>query len=52
MLADLIAVRRPSATAALSELARDGLVQRDGAGLLLHGDVLEAIDHLLDERVT
>jgi CRP-like cAMP-binding protein len=53
VLADLIAVRRPSATAALQELIRKGLVQRDEAGLVLHGDVLEALDiDVLDGTVT
>ena len=52
MIADLIAVRRPSASAALQQLTREGLVRRARSGLVLHGDVLEALGDLLDERVT
>jgi CRP/FNR family transcriptional regulator, cyclic AMP receptor protein len=50
-LADLVAVRRPSVTAALSQLRREGLVQRDTTGLILHGDVVGALDELLDQTV-
>jgi CRP-like cAMP-binding protein len=52
MLADLLAVRRPSATAALQQLVSEGLVQRDEEGLILHGDVMQRLDELLGERVT
>jgi CRP/FNR family cyclic AMP-dependent transcriptional regulator len=52
MLADLIAVRRPSATAALQQLISEGLVSRDEHGLILHGNVFDRLDELLGERVT
>jgi CRP/FNR family cyclic AMP-dependent transcriptional regulator len=47
MIADLIAVRRPSASSALQRLTREGLVQRDDHGLILHGDVLDTLGDLL-----
>jgi hypothetical protein len=49
MIADLIAVRRPSATSGLQQLTREGLVQREDDGLVLRGDVLDALDDLLQE---
>ena len=52
MLAELLAVRRPSATAALQQLVSEGLVQRDEEGLILHVDVMRRLDELLAERVT
>jgi CRP/FNR family transcriptional regulator, cyclic AMP receptor protein len=52
LLADLLAVRRPSATAALQELIGEGLVSRDEDGLILRGDVMERLDEVLRERVT
>lgn len=51
MLADLIAVRRPSATAALQQLIAEGLVRRDEEGLLLQPDVLFALEKHLEVRV-
>ncbi|HEY7622319.1 MAG TPA: helix-turn-helix domain-containing protein, partial [Solirubrobacteraceae bacterium] len=50
MLADLVAVRRPSATAALQQLTREGLVQRDGSELILHGAVLDSVGELLLDK--
>lgn len=38
MLADLVSARRPSVSTGLSEMARQGLVERIGAGWLLRGD--------------
>jgi CRP/FNR family cyclic AMP-dependent transcriptional regulator len=52
LLADLLAVRRPSATAALQELIGEGIVSRDEDGLILRGDVMERLDEVLRERVT
>jgi CRP/FNR family cyclic AMP-dependent transcriptional regulator len=52
MIADLIAVRRPSASAGLQQLIREGLVQRDHAGLILRGDMLAALEEPLDAHVT
>jgi hypothetical protein len=52
MLADLLAVRRPSATAALRQLMTEGLVSRDESGLILRGNVMDRLDELLRERVT
>ncbi len=43
LLADLIAVRRPSATAALQQLIAEGLVRRDEEGLILRRDALDAV---------
>jgi CRP/FNR family cyclic AMP-dependent transcriptional regulator len=37
-LADLVAARRPSVTTALQQLARQGLLGRDGDAWLLLGD--------------
>jgi CRP/FNR family cyclic AMP-dependent transcriptional regulator len=51
MLADLIAVRRPSATAALQKLIAEGLVRRDEEGLILQPEVLNALQEHLDEHV-
>jgi CRP-like cAMP-binding protein len=50
MLAELVAVRRPSATAALQQLTREGLVQRDGSELILHGAVLDSVGELLLDK--
>ena len=47
MLADLLAVRRPSATAALQQLMSEGLVWRDDEGLVLQSDVMERLDEFL-----
>jgi CRP/FNR family cyclic AMP-dependent transcriptional regulator len=44
LLADLVAARRPAVTTALGQLADEGLVVRDRGGLLLTGDLLEALD--------
>jgi CRP/FNR family cyclic AMP-dependent transcriptional regulator len=44
LLADLVAARRPAVTTALGQLAEEGLVVRDRGGLLLTGDLLEALD--------
>jgi CRP/FNR family cyclic AMP-dependent transcriptional regulator len=52
MLADLLAVRRPSATAALQQLIGEGLVSRDENGLILQGNVFDRLEELLGERVT
>lgn len=38
MLADLVSARRPSVSTGLAELARRGLVQRDGGAWILSGD--------------
>lgn len=38
MLADLVSARRPSVSTSLSEMARNGLVERVGRGWLLRGD--------------
>lgn len=38
MLADLVSARRPSVSTGLSEMARQGLVERVGRGWLLRGD--------------
>lgn len=51
MLADLLAVRRPSATAALQQLMSEGLVRRDDGGLILEGAVMERLDELLEAPV-
>jgi Mn-dependent DtxR family transcriptional regulator len=52
MLADLLAVRRPSATAALQELMSEGLVRRDDGGLILEGEVMERLDEFLHARAS
>jgi hypothetical protein len=52
MIADLIAVRRPSVSAALQQLSHEGLVRRNASGFVLHGDVLQELGDLLEERVT
>ena len=38
MLADLVSARRPSVSAGLSEMVRQGMVERVGRGWLLRGD--------------
>ena len=45
LLADLAAARRPAVTSALSQLSEEGLVVRDADGLILTGDLLEALEH-------
>lgn len=52
MLAELLAVRRPSATAALQQLISDGLVRRGECELIPERNVTERLDDLLRERVT
>jgi CRP-like cAMP-binding protein len=52
MLADLLAVRRPSATTALGQLEQEGLVRRDERGLLLESNVMDRLDELLSGRVS
>jgi CRP/FNR family transcriptional regulator, cyclic AMP receptor protein len=44
VLADLIAVRRPSVTAGLAQLERDGLVTRAETGWILHGELPHEFD--------
>jgi hypothetical protein len=43
LLADLVAARRPSVSSALTKLTSEGLVRRDRRGLLLVGDLLQAL---------
>lgn len=52
MLADLVCARRPSVSTGLSEMARQGLVQRIGAGWLLRGDPPGELLQLQPIRVT
>ena len=51
MLADLLAVRRPSATAALQPLMSEGLVRCDEDGLILQAEVMERLDEFLQAPV-
>ena len=44
LLADLAAARRPAVTSALSQLSDEGLVVRDADGLILTGDLLQALE--------
>jgi hypothetical protein len=43
LLAELVAARRPSVTSALTQLSNEGLVKRDRRGLLLVGDLMQAL---------
>lgn len=49
-LGKLVGARRPSVTTALSGLARDGLVERNADGWLLHGDPEAALEALAGGR--
>jgi len=46
LLADLVGARRPSVTSALTQLTNEGLVRRDQRGLVLVGDLLQALGDL------
>jgi CRP/FNR family transcriptional regulator, cyclic AMP receptor protein len=43
LLAELVAARRPTVTAALTRLTEEGLVERDATGLVLVGDLTRAL---------
>jgi CRP/FNR family cyclic AMP-dependent transcriptional regulator len=43
LLAELVAARRPAVTTALTRLTEEGLVKRDASGLLLVGDLAQAL---------